>query len=563
MRSRRIAAALACALLATACAQVPRSGQVKVGPLLPALFGLNNDTIHELPPGPQPGVTPAALVEGFLHAMVDSEENYVVARLFLATGASWATSEGITTYDASSMRVSRVGETVVVRVHRVGQITPRGSYTVTPGTIVRRFAMVRNAGQWRISRLTGGVLLSTDDAQRALQSANVYYLNSAEDRLVPDPLLVPPQQPGLATTLIEDLLSGPSPSLAAAVRTAVPPGAGLVGNVPITASGVAEVDFNFTNGARQISGAALERLSAQVVWTLRQLTSVTAVQLLVNGTALSAPDVASLQAVRAWPQFDPAAPPSTSGALLVRSGEAAGLGTSVPAALVRRRLSSPAQSADGAVVAGLRIQPGGVSLMVGPATGPLVARASAGSISAPTFDPQDDVFAAQSGPGGDRVVEYPARGAARVLDLPVQLAVEPIQAIALSRDGSRIAVVVGPTGDTALMVGTIASPPSHPAIRDVHLVVPAGRDVQGVAWAGAGELVTTVHESAGRRGVIEASVDGYHVAALTGVGLPASPDQVAAAPGRRILAATDGAIWALAGRQWVRAATGTDPSYAG
>lgn len=550
-----LAVALALAVLA-GCAQMPHSGPVKVGPQLSQLSGLSDEPIRDQPAGPLPSMSATELVSGFLRALIDNEQNYEVARSFLTSSATWNSGQSITTFDPQSLTITHTGSTVFVRAVRVGEISARGSFTVEPGIIHRRFSVVREDGEWRIAQLASGVLLSTDDAQRSLQPANVYFLNANQERLVPDPLLVEPHEPGLATTLIQDLIAGPSPSLAPAVHSAVLPGVSLVGNVPINAKGVAEV--NLSLAARQLSAGALIRLSAQVVWTLKQLSSVTAVQMLDNGTPLSAPNVASLQSVNAWSQFDPAAPPAADGAIFVRGGQPAALESALPPALAHSGLAAPAQSADGSVVAGLRGLPGRVSLLVGSADGPLSIRATAPTITAPAFDTAGDVLVAEAGAG---IVEYPEHGAAQTVSLPVSFPDE-IQDLALSRDGARIAAVVGPPGATALVLGTISWAP-HPSVHDVHVVLPAGRNVSGVAWLSADQLVCTVAGSHGRRSVVEVSVDGYQVQPIGGVGLPGPATQVAAAPNHRVLATADGGIWALTGRLWQRVATGTDPSYAG
>jgi hypothetical protein len=560
MRKGLVAVLAAVAALA-GCAQVPHSGSVKVGPRLSGLSGQADAVIHTLPAGPLPGATPSGIVTGFLRAMIDgAEDNYTVGRSFLSEGATWKTGQTLLTYDPQTLQVVRSGMTVVVHAQRTGTISPRGSFTLQPGPITRRFALVRDAGQWRIAHAPSGVLISADDAQRSLQSANVYYFNASWNRVVPEPLLLSPEQPGLATTLIEDLVAGPSPSLRSAVNSAVPPGVSLIGNVPVNANGVADVDF--TSGARQVSSIELSRLAAQIVWTLRQLVSVTAVQLLVNGSPLSAPNVASLQPVHAWGQFDPDIPSTATGAVLIQNGRPAGLGTAVPSALDVAALAAPSQSADGSQVAALRTAAGRTTLLTGTANGTLGERVFAPFISAPAFDLQGDVFVAQGVVGAERLVEYPVHGAARTVATSGLLH-GSIQSLAISPDASRIAAIVGSAGLGELVVGSLALAGSHPSVQAAQLVLPASRDVESVAWGNVNQLVCTVAAGAGRRAVAEVGVDGYQNALLSSDGLTAPPVQVAAAPGHRILAAGGGSIWSLNGRQWEQVASGTDPSYPG
>ena len=113
-------------------------------------------------------------------------------------------------------------------------LEPRRLHLAARANLVRRFTMVRQAGQWRISRPPPGVLLATVDAQRSLELESVYYLNSSGTALVPDQILrAAPEQPGTATTLMRALLSGPPAPLSSAVTTALPAGTRLLGNVPV------------------------------------------------------------------------------------------------------------------------------------------------------------------------------------------------------------------------------------------------------------------------------------------------------------------------------------------
>jgi hypothetical protein len=552
---RTLVAAVAIVAVATGCAGIPQSGPIRLGHGLPAAPGAGVANIPVLPPGPQVGASPTDLVSGFLTAAVD----LTVARTYLATGTTWDSGSSITTYDDPADAVRIAPDTVRVTAHRVGVITSRGIFRIAPGTFHVDFGVVRRDGQWRIGRLPSGVLLSTDEAERSLQPAAVYYLNRTEDRVVPDQVLVPPQQPGLATLLIRDLIDGPNPHLAPAVTTAVPQGTTLVGSVPVSADGTAEV--NLSAEARNITPSDLAKLSAQVVWTLRQLSSVNAVRLLADNAPLTSREVASVQSVRSWEDFDPAAPPTSKGALIARGTSVGAIGTLVPPALSHRRLLAPARSADGAVVAALR--PDRQQLLVGGLNGSLRVRVSAGALSDPTLDPAGDVFVAASTPFGERILDVPRAGRPRAVALPDALRGEHIDALAISRDGSRIALVVGPPRHANLEIGTISSLPDHPVIHDVWPITTADQGVAGIAWLAANEVVTTTRTQPGHRSVVEVSIDGYQQQILPTAGAPPAPDQVAAAPGQRVLISASGGVWSLAGNAWVRRASGSDPSYAG
>ncbi|HWB67780.1 MAG TPA: hypothetical protein VG708_13235, partial [Mycobacteriales bacterium] len=210
---------------AAACAGVPDSSVVHLGDPVPAAGqGVDGAAVHEVPALPQPSATPVELVAGFLNAMVDSDNGYAVARSYLGGSASWSATSTITVY-ADPPVISRVdARHVDLRARRVGRIGPGGVYRVVSGTLRRTFTLTRVGGEWRIASLAPGALLSAVDVEEVLQPASLYFLTPDGDRVVPEPVLEPPEEPGLATTLMRALLAGPDPLLAAGVRTAVPRG---------------------------------------------------------------------------------------------------------------------------------------------------------------------------------------------------------------------------------------------------------------------------------------------------------------------------------------------------
>ncbi len=543
------------------CASLPVSGSVHVGRAFPAGSGADLNDIRVIAAAPQPGMTPSRLVKGFLNALADSDGNYAVAKLYLAPGVSWHPAAGTTLYEGLP-KVEGGARGIDVVLRRFGTVDGRGTFHVVTGTKQAHFAVVRSVGrQWRISRLPPGIVLSVSDAELTLLPATIYYLNREQTRLVPEPVLVAPDTPGLATTLIRELIDGPGPGLAPAVVSAIPHGTSLVGNVSIDNDGVAEVDLS--GAVLQVAGSTLQRLSAQIVWTLRQVPSVTAVRLLVNGASLSGTGVAAVQRIGSWPQFDPDTPPTTHGALLADHGRVVGVRAAVPVALLGRGLSAPAVSADGSVVAALRPGRRHTTLLVGSALGPLHARVQAARLSAPTIDPDGDVIVVRGVGASASLVEVPRVGPVRQVSFPSTIRTEGIDQIAVSRDGARIAMVVGPADRSALVVGALSLAHDSLSVSTASLVIPGAADVSGVAWAGAGAIVTTVRDSIGHRSIVETSVDGYQRTDTGGVSPPRDPTQVAAGPGEPILASSAGSVWELSGARWTRISAGADPSYAG
>lgn len=563
-RRRRwsLGAVLAVAIGLSGCAGVPSSGTVHLGSALPGVSGADDRTIHAYPYGPIDGQGPVQVVRQYLDAMVDNDNNFGVARRFLAGGTSWSPTARTVLYKEPSLTVHAVRPGVIeASYQQVGVVDGDGGYRVQAASGHARFRLAREAGQWRIAKLAPGVLLSTSDALRSLQPVNLYYFNVAQSRLVPAPILVSPDEPGLATLLIRALLNGPPDALAAAVTTAAPSGLDLVGNVPIDGDGNAEV--NLSGGVQVLSAPDLQRLSAQVAWTLRQIPTVTGIRLLENGTPLTDVGVPRVQPIGLWSGFDPDGGPLATGALMVKAGTVIGERHIVPKALLRPSLSAPVFSAGGAQVAAVRSNAAASTLLVGSALGPARPRLTATAIASPSFDLAGGVLAiAGTGPAAT-VERVPPTGEAQPVRVPADVLRRGISALSVSRDGARVAMVVGPPGAAALEVGALSAGHGETQISGVTTVIPAYRDVQGVAWANADRIVTTARRSAHRRVVVRTSIDGYRPRVLTSAGLPPRPTQVAAAPGQPPLATAAGAVWSLSGNGWTRLSTGGDPSYAG
>src|SRR5438309_1246389 len=149
MRDRRwralVAVAAAGMVLATGCAGIPASGVVHVGRRLSSTGGLGDVDVRVQPPQAQPGMTPTAVVLGFLRAVVNNDGDYEIARSYLTPRAAqtWQTN-GITTYDDGSVditpdRPSGKGRTVRLRVERRGFIDARGEFSPQAGARAKTF----------------------------------------------------------------------------------------------------------------------------------------------------------------------------------------------------------------------------------------------------------------------------------------------------------------------------------------------------------------------------------------------------------------------------------------
>lgn len=570
MPDRRARIGVVCAALAlTGCAGIPHGGSVHIGRPIPAPGGLDDVDVRVLPAAAQPGLPPNDVVRGFLRAVVNADSNYDIARSYLTrrAAASWHAGGGVTTYDDSGVNIRVVGHgsatrTLQLHAPRVGVIDPRGDFSPRGGEVRATFGVVRQNGEWRIDRLPDGVLLSTFDTQRAFRPALVYYLNRTGTTLVPEQVLLQLTS-GSATPLVRALVSGPGAWLAPSVRTGFPEKTELLGNVPVEHDGTAEV--NLTAAVRQASPSQLKVLSAQLVWTLRQVNEIKRVRILADGAPLPVPGVPVNQPTNAWPTFNPAAPPATGVAAYDRDGRwqtvggtLRGLSTSAAG------LAGVAISHDGSTIAGLRVHRHGTTLAVGPRGRVPAGRLTADSLTPPTFDPSGAAYTVATR-GGVRSIEVvPAAG-----DRPLRATADrflldrPVQELRLSRDGERLAAVVGTPGHGRLLVGRVTTSRGAVHFGAFRNVLPDAADVRGVAWDGGDQLVVTAADAVGGRELVEVDVDGYGTRTVPTSGLVGQPVDLAAAPGRPLLVVAGLAVWRdnpTGG--WSRVGSGDQPIYA-
>lgn len=299
-----MSALLAAVLALTGCAAIPTEG-----PVVQGVTGADNGGggFGVLPVGPDAGETPEGIVRGFLLAAAGVENDFAVARQFLAApgATSWqpntstvvygGATPAVTMLDAAGAAVPEGADTpadqltarIVVPV--VATIDTNGGYTPAPEGTEKQvdFAMKKVSGQWRISRLDDQVLIADSDFALVYEGYELYFLDPTLSFLVPETRWFP-DRTSTATSLVTQLLRGPSPWLAPGVTTAFPTGTGLdLESVPIEA-GVARVDL--TAPARQGSSPADRALmQAQLEATLGPVPTVTSVEMRVDGSPIALP----------------------------------------------------------------------------------------------------------------------------------------------------------------------------------------------------------------------------------------------------------------------------------
>lgn len=455
-----------CLLLLTVtlagCAGVPSSSA-------PQAIGTVDRPAPPSLPTPTPGMDPDVLLREFLKATADPANRHLAARQFLTESASgeWDDAGSATLIDRVVFVETRGPDrvSVTMRADILGSLSDIGVFETDngalpdPGTI----ELVRTTGGWRINKLPNGVFLDWAQFQATYKRNTLYFVDPTGKTVVPDPRYVAVSDPDqLATELITKMISGPRPEMANTVRNLLEEPLRLRG--PVT-----RADGGKTGVGRGYGGARIDLenlsttdphsrqlLAAQIIWTLSRAG--------VNGPYVINADGAALddRFAEGWNTSDVAA--TDPGA---DPGAAAGLHALVGGSLVSldgdrapRVAGSFGQLPDqtaaslsrsGQEVASIvTLRPGAPdmasSLWVGPVGGDAAQALDGRTISRPSWSLDAAIWVVVDGNNVVRVIQEAASG--QPARIPIDsTAVQtrfpgPITELALSRDGTRAAMVI-------------------------------------------------------------------------------------------------------------------------
>ena len=223
------------------------------------------------PPPPRKGASPEEIVVGFLDAMTATPAvRTSVAREFLTKDASdsWQPT-GTVIYSAYS---PPRGNPVEVTFDNADATDARGAWLgpVPEAEATVAFPMTFENGEYRISQPPPNLLVPAQWYEQRFRQVSLYFFDPSSAILIPEPVFVPRGRQ-FASTLVNALLQGPAAELAPLEQSYLPPDLRSVVSVPVSPSGVAQIDLTSdTNESPLPSREQAELLVSQLAWTLQQ-----------------------------------------------------------------------------------------------------------------------------------------------------------------------------------------------------------------------------------------------------------------------------------------------------
>lgn len=419
------------------CATLPVSGPVRIGPDLAQPS--DDNSFYYSPSSPVDGATATEILSGFLSAGTAPQNDYAIAREFLAESirATWNPNQELLIQRATPRITATDNGTAFVEIDVAARIDADGRYETLPAgsTRVLEYAFTEEAGQVRLSSAPDVTMVIRPVFDVVFKSYSIYFLDKSKKTLVPE-LRWFPSNPATGTKLVNALLAGPSSWLADTVVSAIPSGTVLSIDAVTVQREVALVDLSAGALVASISDRSL--MKAQLVATLSQLPTITQVSVSIERSAQDIPDsqvatlpTAALMAVgeEGLQTLTGANQDATNAGLsFFGSREVSSLAISKSAG----RLAAVTQG--GVTVTGLS-NPGATTETVDPRS----------SLVAVDYDPLQNLWLVSA-------------SQVSVNSLPIQatwLAGADIVDFALSPEGSRVAVLVGGRSNQVLVAGVV------------------------------------------------------------------------------------------------------------
>ncbi|WP_169736818.1 LpqB family beta-propeller domain-containing protein [Pseudonocardia spinosispora] len=549
------------------CASVPDSSPVQ--PLQQITPGEDAATT----PGPSQTSDPVELVRGFISASAVSENRHAAARLFLTHKAqNWDDSAALTVLGdkpnvSYSQNPDETGHAVVrVQGSQIGRLNPDGSFVQDESSINLEMQVTKVDGQWRIATPPVGAYVVLQAFRANYKAVKIYFTDPIRHKVAPDlRYLAAEPARSMASRVMEKLLGGPSAALAGAVINVIPKTARLRSNLVPGPDGLASIDLTELG---DLDDDLRTAIAAQVVFSLASA-QVKRVHLTDDGAPLDVDgedlttntlsDLSSEGDSRA----DVPGLVVINGRARMMNGNDLGDPLAGPAGNGGYDLLGATMSTDGQRMAAINRRDGR-QLLIGREGAPLApSGVRASSLTRPTWTPTGgEVWTVRDASNVARViVGQDGRPSIGPIDASALTNLGPINDLRLSRDGVRVAAIVG----GQLVVGAVSrSAAGVVTIRNVHVVRPIGlTDLVAVDWRSDDELAVV-----GRHTVARVSVDGLDLRPVQTNNLTLPLAAVADSPGRPLLVTDLNGLWSFGPDEvgtWRQLASGaaTVPGYPG
>lgn len=519
------------------CARIPTDGSVRDG----TAELEQASEIGFIPAGPTPDAEPEAIVQGFLNnaqAGPTSVASFAAAQEYLTRTAwsGWDRYTRVLVLDGSPQLTAAdtpddvTTTTVTASAVVVATVDENGVYAeeVEPSAVELSFTLSKRAdGEWRISQLDDGLMLSTAFFTQAFHLTNLYFPTPDLAWWVPDVRWFPRQT--WRTDATSAILEGPPEWLADSTTTVIPEGTSLALDA-VTVDDDGTIDVSLTSQITQATTDERALTLAQLEATLVEGGEARDVQLSARTSPLAVPEEVEIST------------PQTSGnALVVSDGRVRQFeGQAIT------DLENPPSLA-GLDPTALAAGPGAEPVVVRDGDDRLVRLSPTGpdkvmsgkSLVAPSVDRYEATWSAQ----GNRILVAPETGGRQEIVVD-WLDSRQVQSVRVSPEGARVAVVSsGPSGRLVHVAGIQRDAEGVPTglSSPVQVGASIGR-VDVAVWQEEAVLALLGADEGGDRAVFLAGVGGQAgngglARALTGI---AGPQSVTASVGSGSLLALDG-----------------------
>jgi hypothetical protein len=542
----RASALLGCSSVVLAgCASMPDSGDIRA--VKASQRADSQVRVYAVPP--RKGATPGEIVDGFLEAMTSDDANFATARTYLMpeTSQKWRPEASTTVLAAAPNSGQGVvggrdnpGMDFPLFGKQIATVDSQHAYQpVTPTDYRRTIHLSQHSGsdgkEWRIDSLPPGLVLGASDFQRNYRTVNKYYFASGRNVVVADPVYIrqrldPVTRMDPVTQSVKALLEGPTNWLRPVVESPFPTGTALK-------EGIKTLSFDDQNAlkvplnekASNVGRPQCMKMAAQILFTVKDVTSTR-----VEQVELQRKDGSQLCVLNGGQAEEFA--PDRSGRpdnqyfvdskdqLALLAGGAKDIGEpenvlgpfgngGLPMSVVgvaRDERTAAAVSKDSSRLFVASIVSDGE---LGDAVVQSRGKDRANRLSAPSWDGQGDLWVA------DRDPAHPALllledGVGTPQDVKIIPGLDGarIEALKVSADGVRIALLLTKDGKTTLKIGRVErqGTKENPVVSVAELrpAAPQMETVTAVSWAGPSRLVVVGKESGGVQQVRYMQTDG-------------------------------------------------------